>query len=214
MPEASRPRVLIADDHNLVAEALRQILASEFEVVAIVFDGRNLIATAQNLRPDVILADVAMPLLNGLDAAARIIRMLPETKVVYVTMNRDPDLVVEALRRGASGYLLKTAAVNELPAAIHAALRGEIWISSCLNGSVYSPLPHTETFSTAREVLTDRQLDVLQLLAEGRTLKEVAGILNVSARTVAFHKYRMMESLGLQNDMEVVQRAIRDHIVF
>jgi DNA-binding NarL/FixJ family response regulator len=214
MPESSRPRVLIADDHNLVAEALKQILAPEFDVIGMVFDGRNLIATAHKLRPDVILADVAMPLLNGLDAAGRIKRMLPDTKIVYVTMNRDPDLVVEALRRGASGYLLKTAAVNELPAAIHAALRGEVWISSSLNGSVYSPLPQAEKFSPARDLLTDRQLDVLQLLAEGRTLKEVAGILNVSARTVAFHKYRMMESLGLQNDMEVVQRAIRDHIVF
>src|SRR5437879_9445748 len=123
MSEASRPRILIADDHNLVAEALKQILAPEFEVVATVFDGRTLISTAQRLMPDVILADVAMPLLNGLDAAARIKRLLPNTKVIYVTMNRDPDLVVEALRRGASGYLLKTAAVNELPAAIHAALR-------------------------------------------------------------------------------------------
>ena len=214
MSEASRPRILIADDHNLVAEALKQILAPEFEVVATVFDGRTLISTAQRLMPDVILADVAMPLLNGLDAAARIKRLLPNTKVIYVTMNRDPDLVVEALRRGASGYLLKTAAVNELPAAIHAALRGEVFISSSLNGSVYSPLPHAQELSSARDVLTDRQLDVLQLLAEGRTLKEVAGILNVSARTVAFHKYRMMESLGLENDMEVVQRAIRERIVF
>lgn len=214
MLESRRPRILIADDHNLVAEALTRLLSPQFQIIGTVFDGRSLIVSAQQLMPDVILADVAMPLLNGLDAAARIKRILPDTKVIYVTMNRDSDLAIEALQRGASGYLLKTSAVNELPAAIHAALHGEVFISPALNGSSDDTSWRAERLSNVRDILTDRQLDVLQLLAEGRSLKEAAGVLNVSTRTVAFHKYRMMESLGLENDMEVVQYAIREHIVF
>jgi DNA-binding NarL/FixJ family response regulator len=210
---ASRPRILIADDHTLIAEAFKKLLTNQFEIVATVHDGRSLVQIAQKLHPDVILVDIGMPLLNGLEAAQRIKRTLPNVKVIYVTINCDPDLIAEAFRRGASGYLPKTAAASELIAAIYRALNGDCYLSPELKpvdgnsrAKAKALLPETQ--------LTDRQVEVLQLLAEGRSMREAATVLNLTARTVAFHKYRIMQHLDLHNDAEVVQYALRHHVLF
>jgi DNA-binding NarL/FixJ family response regulator len=208
---ASRPRILIADDHALIAEAFTKLLASTFDVVATVYDGRSLIETAGRLQPDVILVDIGMPVLNGLEAAQRIKRTLPKVKVIYVTINHDPDLVAEALRRGASGYLPKTAAASELVAAIYQALNGYCYLSPQLQSSAASSLSKQ---ASALPLLTERQIEVLQLLAEGKSMKEAAAVLNLTSRTVAYHKYRIMGSLNLRNDAEVIQYAMRHHVVF
>lgn len=209
----SRPRILIADDHALVAEAFKTLLAGEFDVVATVHDGRSLIQTAQRVKPDVILVDVGMPLLNGLEAAQRIKRMLPRVKVVYVTINQDQDLVNEAFLKGASAYLPKTSVASELITAIHAVLSGKQYVSPLLPTAA-SSFGQPKESPGARSDLTERQIEVLQLLAEGRSMKEVAAELNLTTRTVAFHKYRIMEHLQLRNDAEVVQYAMRHHVVF
>jgi DNA-binding NarL/FixJ family response regulator len=209
----SRPRILIADDHALIAEAFSKLLASDFEVVAMVHDGRTLIQTAERLRPDVILLDMGMPLLNGLVAAQQIKRILPDVKVIYVTINHDPELVSEAIRRGAAGYLPKTAAVTELTTAIRQALSGNCYVSPLLAKADTRVDKKSEGFWSEPD-LTTRQLEVLQLLAEGKSMKEVAAVLNLATRTVAFHKYRIMQNLHLRNDAEVVQYAMRHHVVF
>jgi len=214
MPETSRPRLLIADDHTLIAEAFKTLLATDFDIIATVKDGHNLIHAAATLRPDVILVDIGMPILNGLDAVERIKRVSPEVKLICVTVNHDPCLVAEAFRRGASGYVLKTAAASELIKAIHQGLDGKLYLSASLLTATPTFLRDLEESNPLDRKLSDRQLDVLQLLAEGRSMKEAAAVLSLSTRTVAFHKYRFMNSLGLQNDAEVVQYAMREHIVF
>ena len=211
MCATSRPRVLIADDHTLVAEALEKILTTDFEVVAKVHDGRSLIRAAQSFMPDAILVDIGMPLLNGLNAAERIKRITPDAKIIYVTINRDPEVIAESLRRGADGYVLKTSAASELVSAIRAALQGDCYISTAIE-LAEGPKCSAER-SVAPSKLTDRQLDVLQLLAEGRSMKEVADVLKLTTRTVAFHKYRLMDGLGLNNDAEIIQYALRNHIL-
>lgn len=208
MSGASRPRVLIADDHALIAEAFTKLLSNDFEIVAIVHDGRDLVKSALALKPDVILVDVGMPMLNGMQAAQRIRRDLPDVKIVYVTVNRDEVVVAEAVRQGAS-YLLKTAVASELVTAIHQAVQGIQYVSPQLLAMKSDDRPSTE-----EPHLTERQLEVLQLLAEGKSMKEVAAVLNLTTRTVAFHKYRLMHNLQLKNDAEVVQYAVRRHIVF
>jgi DNA-binding NarL/FixJ family response regulator len=214
MSHTSQPRILIADDHALVAEAFKTFLATDFDVVAIVHDGRSLIQAATTLRPDVILADIGMPLLNGLDATERIKRALPQVKLICVTINSDSDLITEAFRRGASGYLLKTAAASELVTAIRQVLQGKTYLSSSLVTSVQEFFKERDESNSLRKKLTDRQLEVMQLLAEGRSMKEAAAVLNLAPRTVAFHKYRIMDNLSLQNDAEIVQCALHAHIVF
>ena len=211
MHGASRPRILIADDHALIAEAFTKLLASTFDVVATVHDGRSLIETAQKLQPDVILVDIGMPVLNGLEAAQRIKRTLPNVKVIYVTVNHDPDLVAEAVRRGASGYLPKTAAAAELVSAIYRALNGDCYLSPQLQSTASSSAGKQVS---AQPLLTERQMEVLQLLAEGKSMKEAAAVLNLTSRTVAYHKYRIMGNLHLRNDAEVVQYAMRHNVVF
>jgi DNA-binding NarL/FixJ family response regulator len=211
MSTTSRARILIADDHVMVAAALKQLLASDFEVLATVHDGRSLVLAAQTLSPDVVLVDVSMPLLNGLDAAERIKRSSPGTKIIYVTVNHDPDLAAESLRRGADGYVLKSSAASELISAIHQILRGDCHVSAAL-GNV-SERQTVSASANSSDKLTDRQIDVLQLLAEGRSMKEVASVLNLTTRTVAFHKYRLMSGLGLRNDAEIVQYAVRKNML-
>ena len=214
MPATSRSRILIADDHVLVAEAFKRFLTTDFDVIATVHDGRSLIQTATTLRPDVILTDIGMPFLNGLHAAERIKRVLPEAHLIYVTVNQDPGIIAEAFRLGASGYVLKTSAASELVKAIHCALQGKRYLSPSIAASVPELLAQLDESQSSRYKLTDRQVEVLQLLAEGRSMKEAAAVLNLTTRTVAFHKYRIMDSLGLSNDAEVVQYAMREHIVF
>jgi len=214
MFDTSRPRILIADDHALVAEAFKAFLVVDFDVIATVTDGRGLIEAAATLRPDVILTDICMPMLNGLEAIQRIKRISTNVKVVCVTVNRDQSVIAEAFRRGASGYLLKTAAAAELATAIRRVLQGKIYLSSTLVALAPDLLRELEEHSQQGKKLTDRQVEVLQLLAEGKSMKETGALLNLTTRTVAFHKYRIMDSLCLRNDAEVVQYAMREHIVF
>ena len=214
MNPTGRPRVLIADDHALIAEALSKLLFASFDVVATVHDGRSLIREGQRLKPDVILADIGLPLLNGLDAVCQFKRLVPEAKVVYVTVNHDPDLVSEAFRRGASAYLLKTAAASELVTAIHLALKGEVYVSSLLRADLANVPAPTRGATPSASELTDRQVEVLQLLAEGKSMKEAAAVLNLTTRTVAFHKYRIMANLQLRNDADLVRYAMQHHLVF
>lgn len=210
MQNTGRPRILIADDHTLIAEAFKELLATDFDVVGVVHDGRLLLQKAQELKPDVVLVDIGMPLLNGLQAAQKIKRILPDTKLVYVSVNQDPDLVMEAFRQGASAYLPKTSAGSELVVAIQMAMKGEVYLSPALSPNT----DETPVGQSGEAVLTERQLEVLQLLAEGKSMKEVAAVLNLTTRTVAFHKYRLMHHLHLKNDAEVVQYALSRHIIF
>jgi DNA-binding NarL/FixJ family response regulator len=207
MAQFSRPRILVADDHELIAEAFTKLLSGEFEVVAVVHDGRKLLETALAVYPDVVLVDVGMPLMNGLQAAKRIKRDLPNVKIIFVTINSDSAVIKEALREGASGYLLKTAAAHELVFAIRESLAGRQYVSPQL--AVVDDCSSDEAHH-----LTDRQIEVLQLLAEGKSLKEVAGVLNLTTRTVAFHKSCLKRSLKLKNDAEVVRFAVDRHITF
>jgi len=211
---SNRSRILIADDHNLVAELCKRLLESEFEVVGMVGDGRALVRAARELKPDVIIVDVAMPILNGLDAGRQVKEMLPSVKLVYLTMNTDPEVAAEAFTRGAAGYLLKTCASSEMVLAVREVLRGKTYLSRALSRHAVDCLrwQHKELVAE-NERLTDRQREVLQLLAEGKVMKEVGGILNMTTRTVAYHKYRIMEVLGAKSNAELVKYAVRSHIV-
>jgi len=208
-----RSRILIADDHNLVGELCKNLLESEFEVVGTVTDGRALVRTAADLKPDVIIVDIAMPLLNGLDAALRVKQMLPAVKVIFLTMNPDPELAAEAFRRGASGYLLKTSAATELLISVRAVLRGKSYLSPRISRDEVDLLRwQRKKMVVEQERLTERQREVLQLLAQGKVMKEIATMLNMTTRTVAFHKYRIMEVLGAKSSADLVKYAIRNNI--
>jgi len=208
------PRILIADDHTLVAEACKKLLDSEYEVVATVGDGRALVRAAVELKPHLIIVDVAMPLLNGLDAGQQVKEFLPAVKLVYLTMNHDADLAAEAFRRGASGYLLKTCAASELVIAVREVLRGKSYLSPIIaKDTVDFLLRQDKRMIDEAERLTERQREVLQLLAEGKCMKEVAAVLNITTRTVAFHKYRIMELLNAKSSAELVQYAMRNHLI-
>lgn len=210
----NRSRILIADDHTLVAELCKTLLESEFDVVGIASNGQELIRTARELRPDLIIVDIAMPILNGLDAGVQVRATLPEVKLVYLTMNPDPELAAEAFRRGARGYLLKTCAGSELVTAVRDVLRGNSYLSPALSRDTVAFLRHQRDQMVEEERrLTDRQREVLQLLAEGKVMKEVGGILNVTTRTVAFHKYRIMEVIGAKSNAELVRYAVRTRMV-
>lgn len=207
-----KPRVLLADDHTLVVEAFTKLLEPEFEVVGTVADGRALLASALRLSPDVVVIDLGMPLLNGMDAGHELKHSLPQAKLIVLTMSEDYDLAAEALRHWASAYLLKKSAGSELVKAIRQVLKGNTYVTPkvaqrLLEEFVRNPRPERA------KALTPRQREVLQLLAEGRTMKEVAAILNVATRTVAFHKYRIMEEYGLKTNSDLVRFAIREHIV-
>jgi DNA-binding NarL/FixJ family response regulator len=209
-----RVKILIADDHTLVAEACAKLLEPEFEVLTTVRDGRALLEAAAQLKPDVIVADIAMPLMNGLDACEQIKKQVKSTKIIYLTMNEDKDLAAEAFRRGASGYLLKSSAFAELTQAVHAVIKNKSYVSPLITRDLVSLLIMADRKTPGREKLTERQKQVVQLLAEGRAMKEVAAILNITTRTVAFHKYRIMAMLGLKNNAELVQYAIRKRLIF
>ncbi len=205
-----RPRILLADDHTLLLDAFRALLEPEFEVVGTATDGRMLIEEFSRLKPDIVVVDVGMPLLNGLDAGRQLKSLQRSVKLIYLTMNPEPDLAREALRLGASGYVLKSSAASELKQAIQEALKGRSYITPLITQDVVGLL--LEQRKCPHE-LTARQREVLQLLAEGRSMKEVASILDVTPRTVAFHKYRMMEQLHLKTSAELVQYAVKHGIV-
>ena len=211
---SSRPRILVADDHTLVAELYRKLLETEFEVVGVVSNGRAMVRSACELKPDVIVVDIAMPVLNGLDAAQQVKAVMPAIKLLFLTMNSDVELVAEAFRRGASGYLLKTCGAAEMVTAVREVLRGKSYMSQTLCKDEVNYLRRKNTkLEEEDERLTERQREVLQLLAEGKVMKEVGDILNMTTRTVAYHKYRMMEVLGAKSNAELVKYAIRNHMV-
>lgn len=208
-----RPRILIADDHTLVAELCRKLLETEFDVVGIVVNGRAVVREVGKLKPDLVLLDVAMPVLNGLDAGQQVKATWPAIKLVYLTVNADPEVAAEAFRRGGSAYLLKTCASSELVVAIREVLRGNTYISRKLPKDTINFLRRDRERLDRTERLTERQREVLQLLAEGKVMKEVGDILNMTTRTVAFHKYRMMEALDIKSSAELVRYAVRSHII-
>lgn len=210
----TKPRILVADDHTLFVEALQKVLEPELELVGSVGDGRALLEAAPRLAPDVILLDLSMPLLNGIDAAQQLRRLVPKTKIVFLSMHGDPTYVTEAFRAGASGYVLKRANATELLQAIRAALRGQMYVSPLLAKGVLDPLLHQPTsHSNAQTTLTLRQREVLQLVAEGRSLKEIGSILCVSIKTVEFHKTRITKQLGLHTTAELTKYAMTHGLV-
>jgi DNA-binding NarL/FixJ family response regulator len=212
--EKNRPTIMIADDHSFVADACRRLLEPEFDVVATVGDGRALVRIAATLKPEVILVDIAMPLLNGLDAGYQVKQLLDSVKLVFLTMNTDPALAAEAFRRGASGYLLKTSSASELIVAIRQVLNGRSYLSPAIAKEAVDFLLHQDKESIEEEdQLTERQREVLQLLTEGKSMQQVACVLNVSTSTVAFHKIRIKKILHASNDVELVQHAIKTHLI-
>lgn len=208
-----RPRIVIADDHTLVAEACVSLLQPEFDVVGIFADGQSLLAAVPELKPDVIILDVGMPLMNGLEAGRRIKKLVRTVKIVYLTMNTDIGVAAEAFRGGASGYLLKTSAASELAIAVREVLKGKQYVSPLVTNDVEGFFLNTRVSQMGQEKLTNRQREVLQLLAEGKSMKEVAYILKLTSRTVAFHKYKIMEDLRIRTNAELFQYAMREHII-
>jgi DNA-binding NarL/FixJ family response regulator len=210
----NRPRIIIADDHAFVADTCRKLLEPENDVVATVGDGRALVRIAATLKPQLIVVDVGMPLLNGLDAAYQLKKMLDSIKLVFLTMNSDPVLAAEAFRCGASGYVLKTCAASELILAVREALKGRCYLSPAIAKETVDVLLHqVKAFAEERQRLSERQREVLQLLVEGKSMKEVAYVLNVTISTVAFHKLRIKEILNTRNNADLVQFAIRHYMI-
>jgi DNA-binding NarL/FixJ family response regulator len=210
----SKPRIIIADDHQVMADGLRGLLEPEFEVVAMVADGRELVAAARQHRPDVIVADITMPSLNGIEAAVQLRDLGVEAKVVFLTMHRDVAYARQAMEAGASGFVLKHSAASELVTAVREALRGQTHVSPVIAGELlqsYRVRDHGPHEAAHR--LTARQREVLQLFAEGRSAKEVAAVLTISIRTAEAHKAHIMEVLGLRTTAELVQYAIRNGII-
>jgi DNA-binding NarL/FixJ family response regulator len=208
-----RPRVLLADDHTLLLEAFRKLLELDYDVVGTVKDGLDLLDAGPAFKPDVILIDVAMPQLNGLEAGRRLKKMMPGVKLIFLTMNEDPDLATEAMRNGASGYLLKTSAASELFHAIQAALKGSSYVTPQIARGMQEAFIWDPRGRNSDKELTPRQREVIQLLAEGKSMKEAADILKISPRTIAFHKYTMMKQLGIKTSAELIQVGIKKHFL-
>lgn len=207
-------RVLLADDHAIVIEGLRRILQSDFEIVGAVADGHALVAAAESLRPDIIVADISMPLLNGIEATRQIRKNNQKVKIIFLTMHPDVTYAAVALGAGGSAYVLKSSAGAEILEAIQEALSGRTYVTPSIDRAlVQAEMARAGHRDELQFKLTSRQREVLQLIAEGRTSKEIAGILHVSARTIEFHKYRMMEALALRTTAELIQHALKAGIV-
>ncbi len=209
-----KPRVLLGDDHPLMVEGLRSVLTSEFDIVGVASNGRELVAEAERLQPDAVLLDVWMPLLNGMEAARRIRQVVPRSRLVFVTQVAERAYVQAALELGASGYVLKECIVQELITAVRGALRGHFYVTPLLRKGVSESLFHprqnpSELFGNA---LTPRQREVLQLVAEGKSNKEIAGLLSVSTKTVEYHKAGLMNTLGLRTTAELTRYAIQQRM--
>ena len=207
----TKPRVLLADDHSLVLEGFRRILQDRCELVGMVEDGRALLEKAQKEKPDIVIIDISMPLLNGIDAATQLLKLHPSIKVIFVTMHVDAEYVRSAFEAGASGYLLKRSAVDELEQAIRMVLAGHKYITPLIAKDLLEVL----LIPTAKKEkrLTFRQREVLQLLAEGRTVKDIPVLLNISTRTVEFHKAQLMEQLGLRTTADLIKYALTHGVV-
>lgn len=210
----NRPRILLADDHALVLEGFRRILEGQCELVGTAEDGRVLLDAAKKLQPDIVILDVSMPLLNGIDATVQLKKLCPQAKIIVVTMHADTEYVRSAFEAGASAYVLKRSAVDELEQAIRAVLAGHSYITPLITKDLLDVfLSKAPGKAGGADGLTVRQREVLQLLVEGRTAKEIAGILNISSRTVEFHKGQIMEQLNLQNTADLIRYALTHGIV-
>ncbi len=207
-----RARVLLADDHTLLTEALARLLEPRFAIVGTVADGRSLLSAATELKPDVVLVDIAMPMLDGIEAGRRLREALPACKLIFLTMAQDADLAAEAMRIGASAYVLKTSAGWELLQVIEGALRGRTYVTPVLRRPA-APKDDDDAEHSSRAGLTARQREVLELLAGGHSMKQVAAALGVTIRTVAFHKYEVMQKFRLGSNAELVQVAIRHGVI-
>jgi len=206
--------VLLAEDHTVVAEALRVLLTEHFELVDVVHDGRALLQASEQFLPDVIVSDISMPMLNGLDAIRQLLERRPRTRVVILTMHKDRYLATEAFRAGVCGYVLKVSPAEELVSAIRAAAEGRAYVTSLITNDLDTLLVEAgRSPAETKMPLTPRQREVLQLIAEGRTMKEAAAILNISPRTAESHKYEIMQVLGVQTTAELVQWAMRMKLV-
>jgi DNA-binding NarL/FixJ family response regulator len=203
----------VADDHRLLREAFVKLLEPDCDVVGAVADGRALLEAAPRLRPDIVVLDIAMPQLNGLDAARQLKRVMPGVKVIFLTVNEDPDLAAEAFRAGGSGFVLKNSAASELLQAIQDVSQGRSYVTPLATRDMVDTLLRRPESAGEAHELSPRQREVLQLLAEGRTMKEIANILKITARTVAFHKYSMMQELGIKTSAGLIQFAIKKRIV-
>jgi DNA-binding NarL/FixJ family response regulator len=208
-----RPRIFLADDHSLLLEAFSNLLEPKYEVVGTATDGRKMLQMVTKLLPDVVLMDIAMPNLNGFDAGEKLKKKLPDVKLVFLTVNEDPDMVTEAFRIGANGYLLKSSAASELFQAIEAVLASKSYVSPQISESMTDSFIKKPGGQKVHGDLTLRQREVLQLLAEGSTMKQVAAALNITPRTVAFHKYQIMEDLDIKTNSELIQYAIKHGLV-
>jgi DNA-binding NarL/FixJ family response regulator len=208
-----RARVILADDHNLLVDTFKAFLEPHFDVVGTFADGHRLVQGAPALQPDVIVLDVGMPIMNGLIAGQRLKQILPRVKLIYLTMNQDPDVAAEAFRLGASGYLVKTSAASELVHAIKEVLLARSYVTPLMTKDMVGSIIQNFKRRKVRHELTLRQREVLQLLAEGRSMKEVAYHLNVTPRTIAFHKYTMMDQLDLKSSAELIQYAMKSSIL-
>lgn len=206
-----RPRVLLGDDHTLVLAGFRKLLEADFDLVGTAEDGRKLVEMAQQLRPDVILADISMPLLNGFDAARQIRRTVPESKIVFVTMHADRDYITEAFRLGAAGYVLKRSAASELVSAINEVMHGRTYVTPLIAKDFVGK--NTAPASTTSPALTGRQREVLQLVAEGHPNKEIARMLRLSMKTVEFHKNNLSRKLNIHSTAELTRYAIQHRMV-
>jgi DNA-binding NarL/FixJ family response regulator len=205
-----RPRLVLADDHALILHGIRRLLEPDFDIVGSVRDGRSLLKLVQDTQPDAVLLDISMPLLNGIDAARQLRKIMPQTRILFLTMHADPDYVIEAFRAGASGYLLKSSAEEELPSAIRAVLAGHIYVTHALPVELRSlPFENAGMRTAVERGLSAREREVLQLVAEGRSAKEIAAILCLSVKTIEYHKYRMMKRLGLHTTAELATYAAR-----
>jgi DNA-binding NarL/FixJ family response regulator len=210
---SSKPRVILADAHPLVAEAFERLLAPECSIVGRASDGRSLIQMVRQERPDVVVVDSALPLLNGLDAARQARQMLPSLKIVVVTGDEDPDLAATAFRFGASGFILKRCAGSELLRAIREVLKNHAYVTPLITEGMVQSILRSSPSSQSAQQLTMRQREVLQLLAEGKSMKEAANILHIGVRTVAFHKYRMMHQLKVRTNAELIRFAVQRHVI-
>jgi DNA-binding NarL/FixJ family response regulator len=209
-----KPTLLLADDHVVFIEGLRRILEPEFDVLASVQDGRTMVSEALKLNPDVILADISMPLLNGLEAVRQVLKAGSKAKVIFLTMFADPIYASEALEAGASGYLVKQSASREVFKAIETVLKGQVYMTPLVSsGGAGRSVDATGRRDRKAGKLTPRQREVLQLVAEGRSAKEIAAILNVSPRTIEFHKHRIMEVLGIHTTAELTRFAIEHGVL-
>jgi DNA-binding NarL/FixJ family response regulator len=209
----NRIRILLADDHTMISAGFQKLLEPHYEVVGSVEDGRSLLKAAEELNPDVVLLDVGMPLLNGLDAARALKKSMPHVKLIFLTMNPDSDIAAEAIRTGASAYLLKNSKPSELLQAVHDVVRGLSYVTPQISQAMEERFIRDPRTANRPRELTPRQREIVQMLAEGRSMKEIAYVLQITHRTVRFHKARIMEELGITTNSELVKYAMKQGII-